>query len=494
MTLFAIVLLVSCAKTGAIDAPIQRHPDIPDRPEELVADEIEFKPPLSTEFRHELPGGIPVFVLPGQETPLVTIALDFSAGEYLETPDQYGVADLTGTMIRSGGAGSLDPATLDDELSFLAAEVTTRVSLSRSTARINCLKESLDPCLDLLMAIVREPRFNEEKLAQYAGSKVDRMSRRNDNPDNIATREWQALLYGRDHTEARYAQAAVIEGLTKADLVAFHRRVFHPGNLVVSVVGDVETADILDRLSASFAGWEAMERSPDPAAPTQIMTPGLYHIERDISQSKVRIGMRGPQRDDPDIYALFLMARILGGGDFTARLMDRIRTQEGLSYAAWATMDPAVFYPGEFTAQFQTQGATTALAIQIAFEEFHRIRDEPVTDTELAGAKAHTLADVPRVFGSRDSMAEIFVAETVNRRDPRYYAELMRNIESVTVEDVQRVAKKWLRPDDMSILVVGDWEEISRGDAEGRANMSGFFGGDVQHLPLRDPFTLEPME
>ena len=387
MSAVALLLLLACSKTVPVGAPVPRHPDVPERPEDLVAHDTLFTPPISTDYRHELPGGIPVFIVPGRDIPLVDITLDFAAGEYLETPGQYGIADLTGTAMRSGGAGDLSPDALEDELAFLAADVTSAVSMNRATVSINCVTENLDACLALLVDIVRRPRFDADRLALSAGDKVERMTRRNDNADNIATREWQAMLYGRNHPEARYATAATVQSITRDDVVAFHSQVFHPGNLVIGVSGDVEPADILEQLAAALDGWKPLERAEDPPAPTHEMTPGLYHIEKDVPQAKVRIGMRGPQRSDPDAVPLLVMSQIVGGGTFTARLMKRIRTEEGLSYGAYATMQPEIYYPGEYTTEFQTRSATTALAVKIAFEEFRRIRDEPVSDEELAGAK-----------------------------------------------------------------------------------------------------------
>jgi predicted Zn-dependent peptidase len=294
--------------------------------------------------------------------------------------------------------------------------------------------------------------------------------------------------------EARYARADVVQRLTAADLRGFHGSVFHPGNLFVTVVGDIEVDETLPKLEAAFDGWEARDRAPPPEAPTEIMKPGLYHIERDVPQAMVRIGLRGPQRGDPDRLALTVMSQILGGGSFSARLMKWIRTEEGLSYGAYAGVEPRVDYPGDFITHFQTKSATTAVAIQIAFEEFERIRDELVADEELAGAKAQVLSALPQVFSSKENMAQIFVSDAMTGRDPSYYAGISAGIEAITADDVRRVAQKWIRPDDMSILIVGNWDDIARGDVDGRADISSFFGGEVQHLPLRDPLTLEPIE
>ncbi len=494
MRVLPILFLAACVKTVPVEGPALKDPSVPDRPEEIQFEEVEFVVPQSSDFRHELPGGIPVYVIPGRAIPLVSIGLEFGGGEHMEPAAQYGIANLTGTMMRSGGTADMDPDALDEELAFLAADARIKVDLHRSSARMNCLTENVDTCLDLLMGMVRTPAFDADKLSLNAGNKVERMSRRNDNADNIATREWQAMLYGRDHVEARYATAAVVEGLTPEDLAAFHSSIFHPANLVVTVTGDVDIPEILEKLGAAFDGWKASETAPDPPAPIEEMTPGLYHIEKDVPQAKVRIGMRGCQRGDPDVVALVVMNQILGGGDFSARLMKRIRTEEGLSYGAYSSLQPEVYYPGEFTIEFQTQNATTAFAIQIAMHEVNRIRDEPVSEAELAGAKATMLSSLPQAFSSRDRMAEIFVTEILTDRSPSYYADLPGKIEAVTIEDVQRVAKKWLRPDEMSILTVGLWDEIARGDSEGRADMSGFFGGEPTQVPLLDPLTLEPME
>jgi predicted Zn-dependent peptidase len=220
--------------------------------------------------------------------------------------------------------------------------------------------------------------------------------------------------------------------------------------------------------------------------------PGVYRIEKDIPQGKVMIGTRSITRDDPDYFSFLLMNEILGGGAFTSRITSRVRSDEGLAYSAGSAFQPAVDYPGVFVAFFQSKSPTVALANRIIFEEFDRIRDEPVTAEELETARQSFIETFPQNFSSRDAMLGIFVSDEWTSRPEGYWQSYRDKVAGVTAEDVQRVARKYLDPDEMKVMVIGRWDDIYAGDENGRATMGDIFDGQSTELPLRDPLTLEP--
>ena len=280
-----------------------------------------------------------------------------------------------------------------------------------------------------------------------------------------------------------------IASIRVADLGRIHDRIVHPGNLIIAATGDFEPAQMLSRLDEALAGWAPGEPVADPPAPQTTLDPGLYHVEKDIPQGRVNIGLRGIERDDPDYFPMVVMNRILGGGGFTSRIVSRVRSDEGLAYSAGSRMVPGVYYPGEFRASFQSKNRTVALAAMLILEEIETIRNKTVTPEELETARAALIETFPQRFESKDGMLRVFVNDEMTDRDPAYWKEYRDNVRAVTAEDVTRVARKYLRLEEMAILVVGPWEEIAPGDLDGRANMSEL--GEVTHLPIRDPLTLE---
>jgi zinc protease len=306
------------------------------------------------------------------------------------------------------------------------------------------------------------------------------------------------LLFGADHFEARVPTEASIRGVAKDDMAAFAKKVFNPVNAVVAVTGDFEVPDMLAKLEKAFASWPTGERMPTPPAPTATFKPGVYHVEKEIPQGKVFIGRRGITRDDPDYFAALVMNEILGGGGFTSRIMKTVRSDEGLAYSAGSGLDAGVYYPGQFRAVFQSKNATVALAIKLIEGEFRKIRETPVSAEELEVAKQSFIETFPRSFESKDAMLGIFVADEWTGRDNAYWQTYRDNVAKVTAADVQRVAQRLLDFNEMAVFVVGDWDTIAPGDGlggkAGRARMADFFNDQVDHLPLRDPMTMQPMK
>jgi zinc protease len=272
-----------------------------------------------------------------------------------------------------------------------------------------------------------------------------------------------------------------------------HGRVFHPGNAIVAVSGDFEPQAMLAKLEKAFTGWERGGVAPDPARPTATLEPGLYHVPKEIPQGKVVLGCRSIERDDPDAIPLLLLNEILGAGGFTSRLMQQVRSNEGLAYSVRSAITPRVTYPGDFRAGFESKNATVALATKIVVNEIRKIRDELVTADELETAKRGLIETFPRQFESKPQMLRVFVNDEWTGRPKDFWRTFRSKVDAVTREDLQRVARKHLDPEKMAILVVGDWNEIAKGDLDKRATMNDFFGGQVKHLPLRDPLTLEPL-
>jgi predicted Zn-dependent peptidase len=344
--------------------------------------------------------------------------------------------------------------------------------------------------------MLRRPRFDESRLQIEKGNILESMRQRNDDADDILGREWGFLLYGKDHYSSRRMTEASLDAISRADLVAFHEKYWRPENMVIAVSGDVDTNAFLSKLENYLADWpgEGAEANWPPPQPTHTVEPGVYSVEKDIPQGKVLIGHLVPQWtdwDNPDRAALQVMEHILGGSGFTSRIMKRVRSDEGLAYSAGSQFSFDALEPGTFTISFQSKSPTVALAARIALEEVTRIQSEPVTAEELGVAKSSLIDTFPRRFESARQRAGIFATDAYLGRSHAYWQNWRPQIEAVTADDVMRVAKEYLSPENIVFLVVGKWEEIAPGDPDDRANMMEFFGGEVTNIPLRDPLTLE---
>jgi zinc protease len=488
----ATLSIVSALILGAAAAPAIAS-DIPKRPEEIVFAPLRFDPPRASDYRHALAGGVTAYLAPTSELPLINLTFTFKGGSYLDPSDMVGLARATGAMMRRGGAGERAAEQLDEDLDFLAANASVSGGETQCTASLNCLASNFAESFALFMDIVRRPRFQQDRLDLYKSEQIENLKQRNDRAESILRREWSALLYGRDHFEASQPTKAMIDAMTVDHLRSMHARTYHPGHLIIAVSGDFKPEAMLAALNQALAEWPAGELASDPPAPSATFTPGVYHIEKDIPQGKVEIGLRGIRRDDPDYFPILVMEHILGGGGFTSRITKRVRSDEGLAYSAGTDLYAPPYYPGEINAGFQSKNRTVALATRIIMEEFEKVRAEPVSEEELIVAKNSFIETFPRTFESKAGMLNVFVADQLTRRPADYWQTYRERIGSVTAADIQRVARERLVPQSMAIFVVGKWDEIYAGDLEGRATMADFFGGNVTHLPLRDPLTLDPI-
>ncbi len=480
---------LSLLAVGAVSAqPIPAHPA------DLSYDLLDFTPPAAADHRHELSNGVVTFVVEDHELPLVSISLTIRTGTYLDPPDKIGLASLTGSQMRAGGTSTMSAADLDDEAAFLAAQIGSRIAATTGTANLNCLTKDLNACLDLFFDMLRNPGFDEDRLALAKSQAIQQMARRNDSTASIEGREWSRLMRGVEHFSTRPRTRATAEAITRSDLVAFHRRYYHPGNFIFAVSGDVDTTAILAELERRMAGWQADTESVPPVpAPGFTPRPGLYLVDKpDVNQGRVRIGHLGTTRDDPDRYKLLVMNDILGGGGFSARLLTRIRSDEGLAYSASSSFGVGIYYTGVFQAGFQSRSETVARATAIVIEEIERIRTEPVKEEELRNSIAYFVETFSRNFSSAASTAGLFASDEYTGRDPAYLAAYRDNIASVTAEDVLDVAQRYLDPDALVILVVGNLEATLAGDLERpEYSLEEMRPGEVVRIPLPDPFTME---
>jgi predicted Zn-dependent peptidase len=346
--------------------------------------------------------------------------------------------------------------------------------------------------------MLRTPGFDEERLDIEKTNQIESMKQRNDDPRRIASREWSWLMRGEEHFSSRALTKTEVEAISREDLIAFHEQYWEPRNMLVTVSGDVKTDEILAELNRRFEDWasDGPEVEWPPPAPEHDPAPGVYHVEKDIPQSRVRIGHPMPETGwmDPVRMPLMVMNDILGGGGFTSRITNRIRSDEGLAYSAGSGLSLGTYWPGSFTMFFQTKNRTVALASQIALEEVNRIREDKVTPEELEVAKASFIDTFPQNFDSTSAIVSLFTSDEYEDRPHSYWYEYQDRVGAVSREDVLRVAKKHLSPEQVVMLIVGRWDEVAPGDEDGRASMEEFFEGEVTHLPLRDPLTLQPLD
>ncbi|MDQ3803905.1 MAG: insulinase family protein [Acidobacteriota bacterium] len=486
-------LALALALLAPASLPAQTATPIPARPSELKFKPLMYTPPKREQYRHVLPNGVVVYAVEDHDLPLVNVSLLVRAGAYLEPAGKEGLAALTGSQMRGGGTTSKTAEQFDEAADFLAANLTSFVGGTQGGANLNVLAKDIDAGLALYFDMLKNPAFQEDRLKLAKSQILQQMERRNDRTDAIEEREWSRLLQGPDHFSTRQTTKASVESITRADLAAFHKKHFHPGNFIFAVSGDFATKQMLARLDAALKGWPASkEAAPEVPKPTHTPRPGVYAVHKpDVNQGRVSIGHAGSMRDNPDAFALDIMSDILGGGGFTSRITSRVRSDEGLAYDAGSFYGLGVYYPGDFRATFQSKSQTVAQAADIVIEEINRIRTTKVTPEELETAKNYAVEIFPRFFATAGQVAGTFAADELTKRPADYWDKYRDRVRAVTAEDVQRVAQQYLRPDRLVILVVGNLDEIARGNpARPQHSITKLGNGQIKRIPLPDPLTM----
>lgn len=463
---------------------------LPDNPEKLSYAPLTYTPPAAKDHRVVLKNGMVAYVIEDRALPLINIQAMVRAGSWLEPAGKEGLARLTGSQMRAGGTRSLTAEQFDEKADFLAAQIGSSMADTQAGASLNCLADNLDDSLKLFIEMLRDPRFQEDRLKLAKDQLLQDMKKRNDESSDIEGREFSVLVYGDDHVSNRFSTEASISSLTSADLKAFHDLYYYPANLTLAVSGSFTKAEMVKKLEDAFANWPSPKRVVGPI-PQGIKSaaPGIYRINKDVNQGRVSVGLPSVLRTSPDIYALEVMNEILGGSGFTSRITKTVRSNEGLAYSAGSGIGFGTYFPGRFRASFQSKSSTVAYALQLVFEEIRKIRDTAVTDEELVTIKNNIIQTFPSNFESKAQQAGTFAADEYTKRDPLFWSTYRDKIQAVTAADVQRVAKQYLVPEKMITLVVGNQLEISKGDGKHEVTLEKL--GKITELSLRDPATMK---
>jgi predicted Zn-dependent peptidase len=491
--LLALVLLTaSPAALVAQTGPQQQG--IPAHPRELKYTTLNYTPPKRASFRHVLSNGVVVYAVEDHDLPLVNLSTLVRTGTYLEPADKVGLASLAGSQMRAGGTQKMTAEQFDEAADFLAAQLSSSVGSTQGNANLNLLAKDLDKGLGLYFDMLRTPAFQEDRLKLAKSQLLQAIERRNDNTTIIEAREWGRLLYGPEHFSTRDMTKASIESITRQDLVDFHQKYFQPAGFIIAASGDFKTPELLAKLEAAFKGWPSNKAAvPDVPKPTQTPVAGIYTVNKpDVNQGRVSIGHLGSMRDNPDSYAVEIMNNILGGGGFTSRITSRVRSDEGLAYSAGSSYGMGVYYPGAFRASFQSKSASTSQAIQIVLEEINRIRTAKVSAEELETAKNSAVETFPRIFSTAGQIAGTFAQDEYTKRPVDYWDTYRQRVAAVTADEVQRVAQKYLDPSKLVVLVVGNIDDITKGNPDHpEYSLTKLAAtGQIRRIPLPDPLTM----
>ncbi len=468
--------------------------EIPAHPKLLQFQPLRYDPPKAAQYRHVLSNGAVAYLVEDHMLPLVNLSVLIRTGRYLDPPGKTGLAAMVGSEIRSGGTKDRSAQEFDEEADFLAAGINSMIGDTEGRATLNCLSRNLDASLQLFFDMLRNPRFDQQRLALSKVRILQTLARRNDRSNEVESREFARLLRGPSHFSTAQETKATLEAITREDLISFHQKYYRPSNFIFAISGDFNTKDLLAKLEDLMRGWEGPEVATPPVPkPDYTPRPGLYLIDKpEVNQCRVSVGEIGTMRDNPDHYALEIMNQILGGGAFTSRIGSRVRVEEGLAYSAGTMMTFGVYYEGLFRGFFQSKSASCAEAATIMLEEIQRIRTEKVSPDELATAVNYAVEVFPRYFATPAAVTSTFANDEYTHRPAGYWETYRERLRRITAEDVLRVARTYLHPDKLVILAVGNVSDMLKGDPDHpQYSLQKLARGQpIVRVPLPDPVTM----
>jgi zinc protease len=426
--------------------------------------ELEFPPLPEIQIpdyeRFELDNGMVVYLMEDHELPLVSGTVLFRSGDRWEPEDKVGLASVVGGVMRSGGTENHPSDELNLLLEQQAASVETSIGSTSGSASFSALSEDVDQVFDLFAEVLRQPAFEPDKvelfLNQYRGS----IARRNDDPDDIASREFYKLVYGKDSPYARTAEYSTLENISRDDVLAFYEQYVQPNRMILGIVGDIDPAAMKTLVQEKFGDWQSTsDPLPDLPAVQQMQQGGVFFVDQpQLTQSSIRMGHLGGQFDNSDYAAMSVVNGVLNG--FGGRLFNEVRSRQGLAYSVYAFWSARYDYPGVFIGGGQTRSDATVPFVESVMEEIERIRTAPVAADELQYAKDSVLNSFVFNFADPEQTLSRLMRYEYYGYPADFVFQYQQQVEATTVEDVLRAAQANLQPDQIVTLIVGNQADI----------------------------------
>jgi zinc protease len=442
----------SATKTQAAKPAWERIP---------IPDLREFHPQQPK--RIELANGMIIFLQEDHELPLIDGLMLIRGGSREEPAEKVGLVSVYGQAWRTSGTTTRSGDQLDDFLEARAAKVETGGGQASVSLSWSALKGDFDEVFAATVELLRHPQFRDDKIALAKQQLNTGIARRNDDPMGIAAREANKLAYGSRSAYARTAEYATVDAITRADLEAWHAKYVQPNNIILGIVGDFDSAAMEARLRKEFEswpqGWQAL-RVPDVAvAPAK---PGVYFIQKeDVNQSNIRMVGPGIRRDNPDYFALSVLNEVFAGG-FSSRLISEIRTRLGLAYVVGGGVGSSYDHEGVSTFVVGTRSEATVQAIKALDQQLDELHTKPPTQAEVDRAKDTICNSFVFEYDTPDKVLSERINYEFYGYPPDFLDRFLTAVNKVTPADVERVAKKYVHKDQMSLLVVGNAPDFDK--------------------------------
>jgi predicted Zn-dependent peptidase len=427
-------------------------------PEKLHYPPLQFHLPKAD--RIVLRNGIILYFLEDHELPLVTINALIKTGTMYDPLGKEGVAELTAYVMKTGGTKKLSSSEIDNSFDSIAASPYITAALDSAQIQFSLLNKDVDQGLDLLSQIMINPAFEQKKFDLAKGLKDEELRRVKDDPQKLAIREFNRLIY-RDNPRGRLASVKSLKTIQREDIIEFHRNFFRPQNIMLAVSGDITREEAVNKVERYFGAWISGQNPVTPPLPPQKFPVGLYYIDKDIPQSTIISGHISPGKNNHDFYAFTVFDFIIGSGGFPSRIFSAVRNNEGLAYSAGSFYRARPDH-GVFAAYAFTKTESTFKTLSLINSVLKNIRDNTITAKEIEWAKKSINNGFIFSFTSPEQINWQQMKIEYDGLPANYLSTYRSKIENIQVDDLNKIAVKYLDKNTNTTLILGDVKKFGK--------------------------------
>ncbi len=444
----------------------------PPKPAALTLPKIE---------RFTLSNGLQVIVVPRKDLPVISFGLAVQAGGYDETRDTLGVSDFVAAMLRRG-TKKRSADDISRAIDFVGGTLDAQASNEATTVACSALAKDGPLCLDLLSDVLLHPSFPEGEMGDVRDQMLAAVASRFDSPGELATAHFENQLFGEDHPDGWVLTADGVRKIDRAALLKFWQTFYKPNRAILAVAGDVDVAKLRPQIEKAFRAWA---RGTAPARPDWKIPPingtRMLLVDRpDLTQATIVLGHGGIRHADPRWYAVTLMNYVLGGSDFSSRLMTEVRAKRGLTYGIGSSFGSSLIR-GPFRVSAATKNENVWDALLATVNEIRRMQADGPTQPELDKAKGYYAGSYPFSLQTAAGVAAALVQAEEHGLGDGYVRDLPLRLAAVDEAQAKAAARDFLSPDTLIVVIVG------KGDAiEPQLAKSGV---TYQRINFKDPIS-----
>jgi len=411
--------------------------------------------------RYELPNGMVIFLMEDHRLPEIKGTAILKINSKSDPDNKIGLAKITGELLRSGGTVHHSPEQLNEILENHAAAIESSIDIDSGKVNFLSLTPDFDDMFKLFAEVLRYPRFDLVQFDILKSNLKGQIARRNDNPSNLANREFKKLIYGPYSPFARSEELQTIDNITLQDISDFYRQI-GPERIILGLVGDFESNQVKLLIKKTLANWKKKENEPKKIYSenlVQYSSGKIFKVEQNhLNQNTVLIGQLGGKLDSLDYPSLSVLNGVFNG--FGGRFFNEIRSRQGLAYNVYGLWKANYNYPGFFVAGGQTRATQTVPFIKAIKKEITRIIENPISADELSYAKDSILNSFVFSFSKPSLILNRLLNYEYFKYPIDFIFDYQKSVKKVNSRDIQRVAREYLHPENMVTLIVGNTNNI----------------------------------